>query len=96
MAVRREFPKLRQRLGDDGMLDLRGVLDDSGREWKDEVLRTAGDRFERRLSEELGKFRVEVTKEFADLRIEVASTRVSMLRWMFAMWASAILAMVLK
>jgi hypothetical protein len=107
MAGRREFPGLRQRLGDDGMLDLRGMLDDTSREWKEDVLQTAGDRYERRLSEELGKFRVEVAKElaavraeitneFAAIRVEMVTARVSMLRWMFALWASAILAIVLK
>jgi len=96
MVVRREFPRLRQRLGDDGMLDLRGMLEDTGRDWKEDVLHTASDRFERRLSEELGKFRVEVATEFAAVRIVVATTRVSMLRWMFALWVTAILAIVLK
>jgi ABC-type multidrug transport system fused ATPase/permease subunit len=105
MAGRREFPRLRQRLGDDGMFDLRGMLDDTSREWKEDVLQTAGDRYERRLSEELGKFRVakefaavraEITNEFAAIRVEMVTARVSMLRWMFALWASAILAIVLK
>ncbi len=96
MVVRREFSRLRQRLGDDGMLDLRGMLDDTGRDWKEDVLDSASDRFERRLSEELGKFRVEVATEFAALRVEIATTRVSMLRWMFALWVTAILAIVLK
>ena len=118
MAARREFPRLRQRLGDDGMLDLHGMLDDTAREWKEDVLRASGDRFERRVSEELGKFRVEIAKEFAAVhgeiakefaaarvemaeefaavRVEMAAMRVSMLRWMFALWASAILAIVLK
>ena len=89
MAVRREFPTLRQRLGDDGLLDLHGMLDDTGGKWKEDVLGTSGDRFERRLSDELGKFRVEMAREFA-------ATRVGLLRWMFALWASAILAIVLK
>ena len=46
--------------------------------------------------EELGEFRVEVATEFAAVRIEMATTRVSMLRWMFALWVTAILAIVLK
>jgi hypothetical protein len=85
MAVRAEFPLLRQKLGDDGFLDLHGMLDRTRREWKTDVLETASDRFERRLTEEI-----------SSVRVEIAAMRVSILRWMFALWASAILAIVLK
>ena len=47
--------------------------------------RTASDRFERRLTEEM-----------STVRLEMAAMRVSLLRWMFAFWGSAILAIVLK
>ena len=92
MAVRRELPKLRQRLGDDGMLDLHGMLDDTGREWKEDVLHIAGNRFERRLIEETAALRMEI----AAVRLEIATSRNSLLKWMFACWASAILAIVVK
>jgi len=85
MAVRREFPRLRYKLGDDGFLDLHDMMDDTGHEWKKDVLRTASDRFERRLTEEM-----------STVRLEMAAMRVSLLRWMFAFWGSAILAIVLK
>ena len=85
MAVRREFPRLRYKLGDDGFLDLHDMMDDTGREWKKDVLQTASDRFERRLTEEM-----------STVRLEVAAVRISLLRWMFAFWGSAILAIVLK
>ena len=45
----------------------------------------ATDRFERRLTEEMSA-----------VRLEMAAMRVSLLRWMFAFWGSAILAIVLK
>ena len=85
MAVRREFPRLRYKLGDDGFLDLHDMMDDTGREWKKDVLQTASDRFERRLTEEM-----------STVRLEMAAMRVSLLRWMFAFWGSAFLAIVLK
>ena len=92
MAVRREFPKLRQRLGDDGMLELHGMLEDTGREWREDVLHIAGARFERRVIEEAAALRLEI----AAVRLEIATSRNSLLKWMFACWASAILAIVLK
>ncbi len=76
---------LRQKLGDDGFLDLHGMLDRTRREWKTDVLETATDRFERRLTEEI-----------SSVRVEIAAMRVSILRWMFALWASVILTIVLK
>ena len=78
MAVRREFVSLRVKLGDDGLLDLHEMMDARQKRWKDDVMDTAGDRFERRLTEEL------------------CGLRVSLLRWMFAFWASAILAILFR
>jgi hypothetical protein len=89
MAVRREFVSLRVKLGDDGLLDLHEMVEANQRRWKDDVMNTASDRFERRLNEELSGLKVEMAKEFA-------TTRVSLLRWMFALWTSAILAFLVK
>jgi hypothetical protein len=46
---------------DDGIVAIRALQET----WKEEVLSLAGERFERRLSEELATFRVEMAKEFA-------------------------------
>ena len=70
-----EYPTLQQKLGDDGVLDLHYMIDSRGREWKNDVLETATDRFERRL-----------TQEGSLIRQEVTATRISILRWMFAFW----------
>ena len=51
------------------------MLEAAQRNWKEEVLETACDRFERRLSEEVG-----------GLRIEMAQMHVSLVRWMFVFW----------
>lgn len=82
MAVRREFPRLREKFGDDGLLDLHAMLDAHGREWKTDVLETATDRFERRLTEEI-----------SSVRVDLAAMRVSILRWMFAFWVAQLGAM---
>ena len=77
----RRYPALKSRVGDEGLLELRGMFDSAQHEWKNDVLDTASDRFERRLSEEAGK-----------VRVEIASTRVEILRWSFAFWVSSLAA----
>jgi hypothetical protein len=95
-AAARRFPVLKSRIGDDGVLELHEILTDQRREARKDVLEAGSDRFERRLSEELGAFRVEVAGEFALVRVEIAGSHASLLRWMFALWVSTILAIILK
>lgn len=54
------------------MSDLQILLDGAGRQWKDDVLEITGERFERRLSEEIGALRVDMAKEFAAVRVDMA------------------------
>jgi hypothetical protein len=92
---------LREKLGNEAMVGLQGFVDDAGRRWKDDVLVITGERFERRLGEEIGALRVDMAKEFAavrvetarefatirvELRSELAATRVSLLKWSFLFW----------
>lgn len=83
---------LRERLGDEGMADLRLVVSDIGREWRQEVLSIAAERFERRLVEETSTLRVEMAKEFSAVRIEMNhlahSTKSELLKWSFLFWIS--------
>lgn len=62
---------VRERLGDDGVAALLAAQ----REWKEEVLTTATDRYERRLVEEASRIRADVAETRADLHAEVAQTR---------------------
>ncbi len=64
---------LREKLGEDGMSGLHIVVNDAGRQWKDDVLGIAGERFEKRLSEEIGVLRVDMAKEFAAVRVDMAN-----------------------
>ena len=81
---------LRERLGNEGMLGLHIVIDEKGRQWKEDVLGIAGERFERRLAEEIGALRVDMAREFASVRVdmakEFAETRASLLKWSFLFW----------
>ena len=44
------------------------------------------DRFERRLSTEIGAVRVEMANGFADLRKEISDGRVDFIKWSFLFW----------
>ena len=79
MNVSNGCPTLRAKLGGDGFLELRGLLDGEKKQWREEVLETAVDRFERRLSEELGRLRAELVKEIAAARDELI--KLSFLFW---------------
>ena len=70
---------LRERLGDDAMSALHIFVDDAGRRWRDDVLSVADARFERRLAEPIGGLRVDMARQFADLRTEL-------LKWSFLFW----------
>jgi len=66
-------PALRERLGDEGTLGLLDMFEQAGREWKDDVLASASDRFARTLAEETGKLRVVIAEETGKLRAEIAA-----------------------
>jgi hypothetical protein len=69
------------------------------REWKEDVLETACERFERRLSEEAAGVHREVNVvrlEVANLRVDttqqMARMHTSLLRWMFVFWIGQLMA----
>jgi hypothetical protein len=84
---------LRETLGNEGMAGLHIVIDDKGRQWKDEVLTLAGERFEKRLAGEIGALRVDMAKEFASLRVEMARECANVLKWAFVFWIGQFAAM---
>ena len=72
---------LREKLGNDGLAELDTALDEMSQRWRDHTLETAGDRFERRLTQEMSGLRIEVTNEFAAVGMEIAAFRLSIIRW---------------
>lgn len=69
------------------------------REWKVDVLETACERFERRLSEEiagvdggLNDVRLEMANLRVDTTQQMARMHTSLLRWMFVFWIGQLLA----
>lgn len=76
---------------------------DARREWKNEVLTLATERFDRRLGEEIGALRhemarefatvrIETAKQFADMRVELAAKQVSLLKGSFVFWVGQLAA----
>ncbi len=84
--MQRATRALMEKLGDDGMVDLRMVIDDAGQRWKEDVLTVSAERFARRLAEEIGAFRGDMAKEFAAVRVEMAHMQVNLLKWSFLFW----------
>ena len=61
---------LKDKLTHDGLIELDSALDTAGHQWREQVLETTTDRFERR-----------VAQEMATVRIEIAVSRLSTIRW---------------
>jgi len=76
---------LRERLGEAAAWDLETYSEDLIEHWSDEVLETATDRFDNRLSMEMAAMRLEMQKGFGDLRVEL-------LRWSFFFWIGQVVA----
>lgn len=75
---------------------LRSKLGDSASEGLNEMFtlyhQISSDRFERRLTEEIGSLRLEMYQGFAGLRQEIATVRVELLKWSFLFWVSQLAA----
>ena len=70
-ARRKGIYVLKDKLSHDGLIELDTALDVASHLWKEQVVETTADRFERRLAQELSA-----------VRIEIAGSRLSMIRWM--------------
>ncbi len=77
---------LRGRLGDEASFGLIELVETERKDWSQQVLSTAADRFERRLAEELTGLRLQITQE-------LVTTRVDMLKWSFVFWIGQVAAM---
>jgi len=97
MASSRIPVALRSQLGDEATFGLIEVLDSDRKDWSEQVLSVAADRFERRLTEEITGLRLEFREALHEgltaVRQELATTRVEMLKWSFLSWAGQVAAM---
>ncbi|MFQ5639494.1 MAG: LA_3696 family protein [bacterium] len=70
---------LREKLGDAGVDSLLDLINQSTSELKTDVLKFVEQKFERRLSDEIGKLRT----EFVTISSE---TKTELIKWMFIFW----------
>ena len=70
---------LLEQLGREATVALFDVIETKHMAWSGRVFSITIERFERRLSEELSRFRVDMIREIHDVRWDV-------IRWMFAFW----------
>ena len=94
MAAGQLPPALRERLGPHASLELLEMVDSAGHEWRDDVLHDTIERFERRLTEEVGGLRIEMAHMKMDLRQDIAAARVDILRWSFVFWIGQVAAII--
>lgn len=97
MAVARVPQALAERLGEDGTDGLLTLLASAKTEWTDDVVTSAVERFESRLTTEISSLRVDMTREMSALRQDftkdLSSVRVELLKWSFLFWVGQVAAM---
>ena len=98
------IPKaLREKLGEEGSDALIDIINRAQGDKKTDVIRLVGEKFERRLSEEIAgvnhrmeRLRVELKEDNANLRAELkadnANIRADLIKWMFIFWVGQVAA----
>ena len=81
---------LREKLGEDGADALVELVNVANGQTKADVLTFVEEKFERRLSEEIGKVRQEMSAEFVRVRQEASESKVDLIRWMFLFWVGQV------
>ncbi len=96
MAGSRIPAALRTQLGDEAAFGLMELLDTERKDWSEQVLGSAGDKFERRLSEEISALRADLTHALNDVLVGVrqglSTTRVELQKWSLLFWAGQVAA----
>ena len=70
---------MREKLGDDGVDSLIRLLNQSQGEQKQDILGFIEEKFERRLSAEVGK-----------LEVRISETKTELIKWMFIFWVGQV------
>ena len=77
---------LREKLGDEAVDSLINLINKSLGEEKNDVLKFVEEKFERRLSEEIGKARAEI----GSVRNEIYGIKSELIKWMFIFWVGQV------
>jgi hypothetical protein len=97
MAVIAVPRPLREKLGEEATDALVALINEAGESNKKSVIEVVEERFERRLTDEIGKVREEMSKlrvelsgETGKLRVEMHDLRANLIQWMFLFWIGQI------
>jgi CHASE3 domain sensor protein len=77
---------LREKLGSEAVASLIRLINQSQSEQKRDTLEIVEEKFERRLSEEIGKLDIKISETKADLMTQISQTRADLIKWMFIFW----------
>ena len=92
MDIQQVPPALHERLGPEASGGLVSAINAAGREWKDEVMTAAIDRFERRIVEETSRLRVDMAGMETRLSTRIDKVQTDLLKWSFAFWIGQVVA----
>jgi len=81
---------LREKLGSEAVASLIRLISQSQAEQKRDTLEIVEEKFERRLSQEIGKLDVKITETKADLMTQISQTRADLIKWMFIFWVGQV------
>ncbi len=81
---------LREKLGEDGADALVNLFNQSEQRQRENVLEFVEEKFERRLSEEVGKLRVDIQQTRADLIDRIEKSNANLVKWVFAFWVGQV------
>jgi molybdopterin converting factor small subunit len=95
MAVITVPKVLREKLGEDGADSLVELINLANQTVKEDVIELSGEKFERRLTEEIANLRSEVKEEIANLRTElkdeIKSNTLTMIKWQVGMFITTVI-----
>ena len=81
---------LRERLGEEGADSLIALINKADEEVKEDILVFVEEKFEKRLTEEIGKVNERISKEIAGLTNLISEVKADMIKWMFIFWVGQI------
>lgn len=92
---------LREKLGNEASDALVSLINQAGNGYKADTIEFVGERFERRLTEEVAKLDHRITEEIAKLDhrvteevskldVKLSETKADLLRWMFIFWVGQV------
>ena len=90
MAVVTVKKPLREKLGDDGAEALVELINEAQKETQNNVIKFVEEKFEKRLSEELAKVKVEIAEVKTELIERIEKKHSDTVKWMFIFWVGQI------